>query len=90
MVAIALSTAVSALALFANSVNALPTWVNNNIGAYQPAKDLKVLSLPASDLAAPTSTLKFVLLGLGTQNYSCAGVATDAPASLGAKGKRRC
>jgi hypothetical protein len=89
MVAIALSTVVSALALFGNSANALPRWVNNNIGEYQPAKDLSVLVLPQSGLDAPTETLKYVLLGLGTQNYTCAGVATDAPVSIGAKGEQR-
>lgn len=48
------------------------------------------LTLPASGLPAPSGSLKYIALGLGTQNYTCAstpGSTTAAPVSIGAVAK---
>ncbi|TID26811.1 Deoxyhypusine synthase [Venturia nashicola] len=45
------------------------------------------LILPASGLPSPTGGLKYIAVGLGTQNYTCAatpGSSTAAPVSVGA------
>jgi hypothetical protein len=43
--------------------------------------------MPASSLAAPIGELKYVVLGLGTQNYTCASTnQEDAPGTTGAIG----
>ena len=83
-----LSATVSALALIAGSVNALPT---KQTQTYTPAKNLDRLAklMPKSALPAPDGLkLKYVVLGIGTQNYTCAtGDENAAPSTTGATGK---
>ncbi|KAL1597533.1 hypothetical protein SLS59_007230 [Nothophoma quercina] len=80
-----LSAAVSALAFFAFSVNALPA---KRTQSYTPASNLDKLAklMPKSALPAPDGLqLKYVLLGIGTQNYTCAtGDENAAPGTTGA------
>ncbi|KAJ4373098.1 hypothetical protein N0V83_003389 [Neocucurbitaria cava] len=66
------STLSTALVFFAGSVTALP-WPGQPT-VYAPATDLSNLAklFPQSALPAPTEQLKYVLLGIGTQNYTCA------------------
>lgn len=84
-----LSTAVSALLLLATSVDARPTKPANK--AYTPASNLDKLAklMPTSALPAPEGLkLKYVLLGIGTQNYTCtSGDENAAPGTTGASGK---
>jgi hypothetical protein len=68
---LALSSAVSAVALPKSNIQ---------------ARTLTVV-LPSSGLPAPTGSLKYIALGLGTQNYTCAstpGSTTAAPVAIGA------
>ncbi|KAA8621981.1 repeatdomain containing protein [Pyrenophora tritici-repentis] len=55
---------------------------------YVPAQDLEELAklMPANALPSPSGLkLKFVVLGVGTQNYTCAsGTESDAPSTSGA------
>jgi hypothetical protein len=44
--------------------------------------------MPQSLLPAPAGRLKYVVLGVGTQNYTCNGDENDAPGTTGAMGKR--
>lgn len=82
-----LSATVAALALLASSVTALPTKQKT----YTPAANLDKLAklMPKSNLPTPDGLqLKYVVLGVGTQNYTC---LTDdenaAPGTTGATGK---
>jgi hypothetical protein len=79
-----LSATVAALALLAGSVTAQQK-------TYTPAANLDKLAklMPKSNLPAPDGLqLKYVVLGVGTQNYTC---LTDdenaAPGTTGATGK---
>ncbi|KAK7177469.1 golgi membrane protein [Paraphaeosphaeria sporulosa] len=78
-----LSTAIMAVAAFTSTVDAFP----------QPpgATSLSTLAkkMPANTLPAPTGLeLKYVLLGVGTQNYTClTGNASDVPDTTGAAAK---
>jgi len=78
-----LSTAVVALSLFAPSVTAWPQ--------YPRATNLDALSakMPQNTLPPPTNLkLKYVLLGIGTQNYTClTSNQTAAPETTGAVAK---
>lgn len=71
----------AALLLLTSSVSALPkipraTNLNSLAARY-----------PKNDLPAPDGLeLKYVLLGVGTQNYTCTGNETDAPGTTGAVG----
>ncbi|KAF2439310.1 hypothetical protein P171DRAFT_120590 [Karstenula rhodostoma CBS 690.94] len=76
------STAVMAVAALTSTVDALPQWPR--------ATSLSNLAkkIPANTLPVPTGELKYVLLGVGTQNYTClTGNATDAPDTTGATAK---
>jgi hypothetical protein len=69
-----LSTAAMALSLFASSVTAWPQ--------YPRATNLDALSakMPQNTLPPPTNLkLKYVLLGIGTQNYTCLTTNETAP-----------
>jgi hypothetical protein len=82
------STFVSAVALFTASANGLPR--PGNPTAYTPASNLSKLAtmMPESDLPAPDGQLKYVVLGVGTQNYTCTtGDPNAAPGTTGAVGK---
>lgn len=47
--------------------------------------DMSKVSLPSSGLPAPTGSLKYVAVGRGTQNYTCADSTADTiPAQIGA------
>ncbi|KAF1849057.1 uncharacterized protein K460DRAFT_364966 [Cucurbitaria berberidis CBS 394.84] len=79
----ALSTA---LVLLASSANALP-WPAQEVATYTPARDLSRLAklFPESSLPAPNESLKYVLLGIGTQNYTCPpGDENAVPGTTGA------
>lgn len=83
-----LSATVATLALLAGSVDALPA---KHQAPYTPAANLDKLVklMPKSALPAPDGLqLKYVVLGIGTQNYTC---ATDdenaAPGTTGATGE---
>lgn len=83
------SSAISLLALLASSVHAVPTPKATD---YKPAKSLRNLAklLPTSALPSPTKDqeLKYVVLGLGTQNYTClTGDENAVPDTTGALGK---
>jgi hypothetical protein len=86
-----LSAAISALLLLATSANARPTKPAKL--AYTPASNLEKLAklMPTSALPAPEGLqLKYVLLGIGTQNYTCTtGDENAAPGTTGASGKTR-
>ncbi|KAF2832430.1 hypothetical protein CC86DRAFT_313452 [Ophiobolus disseminans] len=82
MFASALSTVIATVALLTASTCALP-----HPAAYAPASDLSKLAklLPASTLPAPDGKLKYVVLGIGTQNYTCTSGNPDAaPGTTGA------
>ena len=83
-----LSATVSALALLAGSANALPA---KQTQAYTPASNLDKLAklMPKSALPTPDGLqLKYVVLGIGTQNYTCAtGDQNAAPGTTGATGE---
>jgi hypothetical protein len=59
---------------------------------YVPASDLRELakSMPESSLPPPDGLkLKYILLGIGTQNYTCTGQDENAvPGTVGAVGKQ--
>ncbi|KAH8712077.1 hypothetical protein GQ44DRAFT_625756 [Phaeosphaeriaceae sp. PMI808] len=81
-----LPTAVSAIALFSASTNALP-WLQAQSKAYTPASDLSNLAklMPTSALPVPDGELKYVVLGIGTQNYTCTtGNPSAVPGTTGA------
>jgi hypothetical protein len=72
--------------LLAHTSNASPYYVNP-LGSHDG--DLRRLAklMPQSDLTTPTGQLKYVVLGLGTQNYTClGGNARDVPSAAGAVG----
>ncbi|KAJ8105893.1 hypothetical protein OPT61_g9903 [Boeremia exigua] len=83
-----LSAALTALALIASSITALPT---KQTQPYTPATNLDALAklFPKSTLPAPDGLkLKYVVLGIGTQNYTClTGDSNAAPGTTGAVGK---
>ncbi len=63
-----------------------------HVSTYTPAAGLDSLArvMPQSSLAAPPGQLKYVVLGLGTQNYTCAsGDERAAPDTTGATGTYR-
>ncbi|KAH8727435.1 hypothetical protein GQ44DRAFT_611789 [Phaeosphaeriaceae sp. PMI808] len=71
--------------LFTCIINLLPLLVGG--ATYAPPHDLSPLAelLPHSALSAPTGQLKFVVLGIGTQNYTCnSSNESDAPSTSGA------
>jgi hypothetical protein len=78
-----LSTAAMALAFFAPSVSAWPQFPRAT------TLDTLAAKMPQNTLPAPTGLkLKYVLLGIGTQNYTClTGNATAAPDTTGAVAK---
>jgi hypothetical protein len=83
------STALSAIALFTASTHALPR-PGKQSDTYTPAKDLSKLAklMPTSALPVPDGPLKYVVLGIGTQNYTCStGNPDAAPGTTGALGK---
>lgn len=80
----------TALAIFSATASALALpWSHNTLVARQPL----TITMPSSALAAPSSilpevSLKYIALGVGTQNYTCAATpnsATIAPVQVGAK-----
>lgn len=76
------SSLATALVLLTSSVSALPK--------PPPATNLDSLAAryPKNDLPAPDGLqLKYVLLGVGTQNYTCNGNETAAPGTTGAVAK---
>lgn len=80
------STAVMAVAAFTSTVEAWPQWPQAPSGMSSLAKKMPANSLPAPD----GLELKYVLLGVGTQNYTClTGNPADAPDTTGATGKFR-
>jgi len=83
------STGVKALILLAAAVNSLPL-SDNLASTYTPARRLDKLAeyLPHSALPAPEGQqLKYVVLGIGTQNYTCGSDENAAPGTTGAVGK---
>jgi hypothetical protein len=90
MVGGTLFTSIATIALLTTSTYALPTWPSKPQPAYKPASDLSRLAklMPTSSLPAPEGELKYVLLGVGTQNYTClSGDPNAAPGTTGATGK---
>jgi hypothetical protein len=90
MLVATISAAVSAIALFTTTGNALP-WPGKHSTTYTPASDLSKLArlMPTSALPPPTGQLKYVVLGIGTQNYTCTSGNPDAvPGTTGALGKK--
>ncbi|KAJ4349437.1 uncharacterized protein N0V89_008052 [Didymosphaeria variabile] len=73
-----------AVAALTSAVDAWPQWPRADSGLSNLAK-----KMPANTLPAPTDLeLKYVLLGVGTQNYTClTGNAADAPDTTGATAK---
>lgn len=83
----ALSTAT---VLLAHTLNASPLYASALEPRYAQGADLRRLAklMPQSALAAPTGQLQYVVLGLGTQNYTCSsGNTGDAPSAAGAVGE---
>lgn len=88
MLGATLFTTISAIALFTTSASALP-W-GKLPTTYTPAGDLSRLAklMPTSALPAPDGELKYVVLGIGSQNYTCTSGNPDAaPGTTGAVGK---
>ena len=85
-----LFSVVSALVVLTGSVAALPR-PSQEAAPYTPAHDLSKLAklFPQSALPSPTADLelKYVALGVGTQNYTCGSNKTAAPGTTGALGK---
>jgi hypothetical protein len=82
------TSAISALALFTTSTCALP-WPGKQPQTYTPSSDLSQLAklMPTSALPSPSGQLKYVVLGIGTQNYTCTSGNPDAaPGTTGALG----
>lgn len=83
-----LPATVSALVLLTGLANALPA---KQTQTYTPASNLDKLAklMPKSALPAPDGLqLKYVVLGIGTQNYTCAtGDENAVPGTTGATGK---
>jgi hypothetical protein len=80
---------ISGIALFAAPICA-SSWPGRSQPTYTPAWSLSKLSklLPTSTLPTPDGELKYVLLGVGTQNYTCTSSGPDAtPGTTGATGK---
>jgi hypothetical protein len=86
------STITTAL-LFAASATAAALPLPGKPQTYTPARNLKSLAklFPQSTLASPDSLgldLKYVVLGIGTQNYTCSKPDDSvAPGTTGAYGK---
>lgn len=84
------SSAVVALSVLAPSVMAIPTWPgwSQNQPRYTTPNLSRLASkMPESTLPKPDGLqLKFVGLGIGTQNYTCGTNATAEPGSNGAIG----
>ncbi|KAI8930779.1 hypothetical protein NX059_011806 [Plenodomus lindquistii] len=81
-----LSTITPALVFLAASVNALP-WAQYSSPKYTPARNLDKLAkhFPTSALPAPEGQeLRYVVLGVGTQNYTCGSDENAAPGTTGA------
>jgi hypothetical protein len=78
-------SAVLSVALFSASTTALP-WPGKQ--TYTPTSDLSKLAklMPESDLPVPDGQLKYVVLGIGSQNYTCTGSPDAAPGTTGAVG----
>lgn len=84
-----LFSTLSTALLLAGSANAVP-WPAQQAATYTPARDLSRLAplFPQSALPAPNEELKYVLLGIGTQNYTCTtGDENAAPGTTGALGQ---
>lgn len=83
------STTTAAFALLTTTATALP-WPSQPT-SYTPSSSLSKLAklFPQSALPPPSDTqeLKYVLLGIGTQNYTCGSDETAAPGTTGALGK---
>ena len=80
----AFSGAIMALAAFVPSTNALPAADYHKRGTLSSLQGL----MPAGTLPAPDGLkLKFVGLGIGTQNYTCTGDQSAAPGTTGATGE---
>ncbi|KAF2846536.1 hypothetical protein T440DRAFT_227647 [Plenodomus tracheiphilus IPT5] len=80
------STITTAFLLLAGSANALP-WPLPRAASYTPAANLDKLAqlFPTSALPAPKDQkLKYVVLGVGTQNYTCGSDENAAPGTTGA------
>ncbi|KAF2185985.1 hypothetical protein K469DRAFT_707167 [Zopfia rhizophila CBS 207.26] len=91
MLSSTLSAAVMALSLLTSAVTAVPTW-GPPWGHPDPragqTPNLSRLKMPQNTLPPPTGLqLKFVGLGLGTQNYTCGSDGTAQPGSNGAVAK---
>ena len=83
------TSALSAVALFTASSNAIPL-KGKEPKTYSPASDLSNLAklMPTSALPVPDGQLKYVVLGIGTQNYTClSGNPEAVPGTTGAVGK---
>ncbi|KAK8207898.1 hypothetical protein M8818_004151 [Zalaria obscura] len=71
-----LTITLSLLTLLTTTTLALPTPSKSN-------SKVTTNTFVLNGLPAPTGTLKYIALGYGTQNYSCAAL-NDAPVSIGA------
>lgn len=82
-----LASTAAVMAIFVGSTVALPPGKPGPVKKYTPAKDLGKLAkiMPLNGLPAPDGELKYVVLGLGTQNYTCVtDNENDAPGTTGA------
>jgi len=82
-------TSIATIALFTAPACSIPTGPKppRPQPDYKPASNLSKLAklMPTSALPAPTGELKYVLLGVGTQNYTCtSGNDAAAPGTTGA------
>jgi hypothetical protein len=85
-----LFSALTTAFIFATSASAVP--YGGKPTTYAPANNLNKLAklFPQSALPSPDATLdlKYVVLGIGTQNYTCtSGDPNAAPGTTGAFGK---
>ena len=75
------------LIVLANLTDALSTYGYSSVDNISELVNF----MPASTLPSPTDlglSLKYVLLGIGTQNYTCtSGDENDVPGTTGATGK---
>src|SRR4051812_11984123 len=92
MLSSAFNAAILAMSLFTSTISASPTWGQpkwpQHPNPRSQSPNLSNLKMPENSLPTPTGLqLKFVGLGIGTQNYTCSANGTATPASIGALGK---
>lgn len=95
MLVLRLGKACTYVAFLVHAVNGSPIAGTlmpvKSASTYAPVANLSELAkrMPQSALPVPSGQLKYVVLGLGTQNYTClGGNESDVPGTIGAVGEQ--